>query len=712
MMKAPITSVPVHSSEEDHYVDDHILYRFLVDSLTEYAVFAVSPDGAVISWNSGAEKTFGYTKTEVLGRSFALIFTADDARAGEPENELASALTGRQTQHDRWHVRKDGSRFWGTNTVQPLHDAAGKLLGFTKLVRDATASHAALEELSDSEQQLRLLIESVSDYAIFSIKLDGTISSWNAGAEKVFGYSQLDVIGANFSVLFSADDIRAGIPSAELRRAAADGSARVERWLIRKDGSRILASGRLSELRRDVDGDMRGFVSIAHDITQNDAAAQDLRRRAQYDELTELPNRRTFYEHVQRAIALMKRRSAHMLAVLFIDLDHFKSVNDEFGHIIADGLLAVTARRLEQCVRSEDVVARIGGDEFAILLNGINGVADATDAAERIGIEMRQPATIDGRDVRATVSIGIALANRKYKKPEDILRDADTAMYAAKTDGRARASMYTPAMNNGSALNADLAADLHHAIEHAEFRVAYQPIVHLSDMRIVGFEALVRWQHPRRGLLTPGLFIPKAEETELIVSIDRWMLREAARQLATWQSRGIGSSLQMSVNVSSKEFSRDDFIGELQVIMRSTGLPPVSLRLEITESAIMERSERAMALIAAIRNLGIELHIDDFGTGYSSLSALQHMSVDALKIDASFVASIDSRKGTELVETVITLAHKLGLVAIAEGIETSDQLARLIELDCDFGQGFFLAAPLGAEEAGRLAIAGVCVPDA
>jgi diguanylate cyclase (GGDEF)-like protein/PAS domain S-box-containing protein len=689
------------SDTDDGSGADQKLYRFLVDSLTEYAVFAISPTGIVISWNAGAEKTFGYTEAQVMGKSFDIIFTDEDRKAGAPQNELTSALTGAQTQHDRWHVRQDESRFWGTNTVQPLYDSAARLLGFTKLVRDTTKSHIALEELSDSEQQLRLLIESVNDYAIFSLTLDGTIKNWNAGAEKVFGYAQSDIIRQNFSILFSADDIASGIPAAELRRATTHGFTDVERWLIRKDGSRFLASGKLSQLKRDAAGELRGFVKIAHDITHHHAAAQDLRHQAQYDELTELPNRRAFYAHVQQAIALMKRRPSNLFAVLFIDVDHFKAVNDEYGHIIADQLLAVTARRLERCVRSVDVVARLGGDEFAILLNVISGTASANEAAERIGIEMRQPVTIDGKEVRATASIGIAIGNQTYDLPEDVLRDADAAMYAAKTAGRARAVLFDASMAAGGGTTFDFAAELNHAIAHDELRIAYQPILRLSDSTIVGFEALVRWEHPRRGLLAPVQFIPKAEESDLIISIDRWMIRGAAQQLAAWQAAGIGPHLQVSVNVSSREFSRDEFLGELRTILDATGLAPAKLRLEITESAIMERSEQADALLAAIRALGVELDVDDFGTGYSSLGALQHICVDALKIDSSFVARMASQNGSKLVATVIRLAHDLGLVAIAEGIETADQRERIMTLGCEFGQGFLFAAPLDAEAAGR-----------
>jgi len=386
---------------------------------------------------------------------------------------------------------------------------------------------------------------------------------------------------------------------------------------------------------------------------------------------------------------------------LFIDVDHFKLANDRYGHIVADQLLAVTARRLERCVRSVDVVARIGGDEFAILLNAIGGISDANEVADRIGLEMRQPVTIEEQEVRASASCGIAMSSLAYERPEDILRDADAAMYAAKTAGRARSVVFDASMATDGSVSFDFAAEVQQAIECRELRIAYQPILRLLDMTIVGFEALVRWQQPRRGLLQPAQFIPKAEESDLVVAIDHWMIREACRQLADWHAQGIGPRLQMSVNISSKEFSRADFLGDLRQILGSAGVAPRQLRLEITESAIMERSEQVSSLLAAIRALGVELDVDDFGTGYSSLGALQHTAVDALKIDSSFVARMASPNGAKLVDTVMILAHKFDIVVIAEGIETAEQLARLTTLGCEFGQGFLFAPPLDSAAAGR-----------
>jgi diguanylate cyclase (GGDEF)-like protein/PAS domain S-box-containing protein len=705
----PATSNVMSSSEattddaSGAFNADAALYGFVVDSLTDYAVFAVSPSGIIISWNRGAQDTFGYVAGEVVGKAFDIIFTPEDIRSDGPQTELRIPLSGGQTQHDRWHVRKDGTRFWGTNTVQPLHDANGTLLGFTKLVRDTTTSHLALEALNDSEQQLRLLVESVRDFAIFSMDLDGKIKSWNSGAEKVFGYTQSEMIGRDFAQVFCMEDVAAGLPSSQLHKAAQHGSANVETWLMRKDGSRFLGSGKVSQLKRDAAGDMRGFVSIVHDTTAQHATAEDLRRRAQFDELTELPNRRTFYEHVQRAIGSMKRRPAHLFAVLFIDLDRFKEVNDEYGHIVADQLLAATARRFEHCVRSEDVVARIGGDEFAILLNGVNGEADAVEAADRIAVQMRQPVSIGEVGVCATVSVGIAMGRTTYERPEDVLHDADTAMYSAKLRGRARAAVFTVPDDRDD----DLVEDLLGGLERGELRAVYQPIIRLRDGKLAGFESLVRWQHARRGLLLPSEFVPRGEKSDLIIAIDRWLMGEACRQLAQWQRSGIDPDLQTSVNVSGKEFSRAEFLSDLRFILASSGLAPACLRIEITESAVMEHSRGVAELVTAIRALGVSLDIDDFGTGFSALGVLQNVAVDAFKIDSTFVSRLNSQPGSQIVETVITLADKLDVAVIADGIETADQAQHLSSLGCAFGQGMFFSPPLDAEAAARFAASSV-----
>jgi EAL domain-containing protein (putative c-di-GMP-specific phosphodiesterase class I) len=315
---------------------------------------------------------------------------------------------------------------------------------------------------------------------------------------------------------------------------------------------------------------------------------------------------------------------------------------------------------------------------------------------------MRQPVTIEGSEISATVSIGIAIGHQQYQRPEEILRDADTAMYVAKSEGRSRAVLFDASMKSAARRTSDPAADLRLAVTRGELRIAYQPIVRLSDRRLVGFESLVRWQHPLHGLLMPSRFIPAAETSDTILAIDRWMLEAGCRQMAEWLAAGADPRSQISINVSSREFSCEGLLDDLRSVLADSELPPANLRLEITETVVVDRSAKANALFARIREIGVALDIDDFGTGFSTLGALQHIAVDALKIDRSFVAGMYSPIGSSLVQTVIYLAHKLGLLVVAEGIETAEQAALLVEFGCDCGQGFFLSPPLDAPGAGRL----------
>lgn len=675
------------------------LLTCFVDSLSDTALFLLSPDGTIMTWNTGARCMFGYAPSEIIGSSFALIFTPDDAAAGVPQIELAAAQDGKPLHYERWHVRKDGTRFWGTNTVAPMYGADRQLLGFAKLVIDTTEAHRDRIERRDGEERLKILIESVPDYAIFSLALDGSITTWNSAAHSTFGYAADEIVGRHFSVLFTQDDAALGVPEILLDKVTVLGIVDEERWFVRKDGTRFVGSEKIRHLKAGSDGASDGYVNVAHDITESNKRLEELRRLASLDSLTKVSNRSTFFEHVQRAIATIKRRPTALFAIIFVDLDHFKQVNDNFGHIAADRLLEVTARRLEKCVRSEDIVARIGGDEFAILLH-IGDVADAHGAAERINAEVRKPMQIASQNVSATASIGMALGSPRYNSPEEILHDADAAMYAAKAHGRGRSMIFNPDL---SLVGLDLHEELRRAVDRNELRLAYQPVVRLADSSLHGFEALVRWQHPDYGLLYPSDFIPKAEENALIVAIDRWVLRQACAALAGWRSQlSAQSNLAISVNMSGKDFSQSDLLDDLGDVLRVTGVPPQCLHLEVTESAIMERSDRATALLEAIRNLGVELHVDDFGVGYSSLASLAELPVHALKMDRAFVSAMDSAKGAVLVRTITYLAQNLGIPTIAEGVESVSQIGGLVAVGCEFGQGFIYSKPLGTVDAQQL----------
>ncbi|MBN3895863.1 MAG: EAL domain-containing protein [Nostoc sp. NOS(2021)] len=441
------------------------------------------------------------------------------------------------------------------------------------------------------------------------------------------------------------------------------------------------------------------------EITERKRVESQLLHLAFHDALTGLANRAAFMNRLRHALNYSKRHSDYLLAVMFIDLDRFKVINDSLGHLNGDQLLLATASRLELCVRSIDTAARLGGDEFTILLEGIQDVSDAITVAERIQQELALPFKLDGQEVFITASIGIALSSTlDYEQPEDLLRDADTAMYRAKVLGRAHYELFNSDMYANALAKLQLETDLRRAIERVEFRVYYQPIVSLTNGSILGFEALLRWQHPERGLLNPADFIPLAEETGLIFSIGNWALHEACRQIQAWRVYHHSNFLEkISVNLSLKQFSQPDLIEQIGQILDSTGLDTGTLVLEITESVIVENGDKATAVLLQLREMGIELSIDDFGTGYSSLGRLYNFPIKMLKIDRSFISSIGaSSRNLEIIEIIVTLAHKLGVDVLAKGVETKEQLALLRKLSCEYGQGHFFSVPLNSSAAEAL----------
>ena len=442
-------------------------------------------------------------------------------------------------------------------------------------------------------------------------------------------------------------------------------------------------------------------VRLMDTLEQTRAAEKRLQYEATYDMLTGLPNRTFFMKRLGSAIERARKDAGYTFAVLFLDLDRFKNVNDSLGHSIGDQLLKKVAGRLQAHIHPTGSVARLGGDEFAILLENIAGSGTAVEAAERLQEVLQAPLRLYGHELFTTASIGIVVEPRGYDDPDELLRDADTAMYRAKEGGKAHHVLFDVAMRVRAVSLLRLETDLRRAVEQGEFLVYYQPVVWLASGRVVGFEALVRWQHPERGLVLPSEFIPLAEETGLIIPISLFVLREACQQLVLWRSRFPDHRpLTISVNLSAVQLAQPDLVDRITEILEETGLDGRDLCLEITESAIMRDEAAAAATFSRLKDLGVRIHVDDFGTGYSSLAALHRYPVDALKIDRSFVSSMEtSGEKAEIVHTIATLAHQLGMKVIAEGVENTEQLERLREMGCDRGQGYLFSKPALGEVA-------------
>jgi diguanylate cyclase (GGDEF)-like protein len=434
---------------------------------------------------------------------------------------------------------------------------------------------------------------------------------------------------------------------------------------------------------------------LQEELTERKRAQDQLAYSALHDPLTDLPNRNLFMDRLGHVIERSKRHQDYTYAVFFLDLDRFKVVNDSLGHDIGDLLLIKSAERLEDSIRDEDTVARLGGDEFVVLLEDLYDSLSYEQFADRIQRKLSMPAEFGAYRVFISVSTGIVLGNPRYDTPEDILRDADIAMYRAKNQGRGRYEVFTPAMLETAMSRMDLENDLRQAIENEEFIVHYQPIVRLGDEVIIGFEALVRWQHPERGLLSPVDFIPLAEETGLIVPIGYLVFEQAFGQLKEWQEQHPSRPpLSININLSTRQCADIELINKIKDLLDKYDLSPDSLNLELTESLVVEDTKYISSMLEKLRDLGIRVQIDDFGTGYSSLGYLNTLPIDVLKIDRTFISQLDSSKsGLEIVRTIIALAQGLGMKVIAEGVETEDQLIKLKALGCEYMQGFLFARP-------------------
>jgi diguanylate cyclase (GGDEF)-like protein/PAS domain S-box-containing protein len=640
-----------------------------------------------VTWSQELYRIFGLPPGE-QNASFdmfqRLLHPDDRQRVLELVERARTAGTGFACEHRV--VRPDG-------TVRVLQargevhaDAAGRPATMVGTAQDVTDRTRAQE----AAQRLAAIVQSSSD-AIYSVAADMTVTTWNAAAERLLGRPAAEMLGQPIASVWPPEHFELNRSMFE-RALAGEVITDVDTIQLHRDGTPVAVTVSWSPIKDDA-GAIVGVSVIARDITQRRQLEEQLVRQALHDPLTGLPNRALFADRLEHALA-RGRRPGVTVAILVIDLDGFKDINDSLGHDAGDDLLTIAGMRLQGHARPGDTVARLGGDEFGVLLEDI-AAAEAVRSAEALLQGLATPIVLRDRDLTPTASIGVAIA--AGEDADTLLRNADTAMYAAKRQGKGRYALFEPAMHASIVERLDLAADLSRAVEKGQLHLCYEPQISLESGRICCLEALVRWRHPTRGEVSPGEFIPLAEETGMILPIGRWVLREACRQVKTWQERWpTPAPLTIAVNLSARQLQHPGVVDEVRAALAAAGLDPQSLVLEITETAIMEQMDAAITILTELRRLGVRLALDDFGTGYSSLSYLQRLPVDILKIDRSFVVGVArSIEDSALARGILTLAQTLGLETIAEGIETAEQLATLRELGCQLGQGYFFARPLG-----------------
>lgn len=565
--------------------------------------------------------------------------------------------------------------------------------------------HAAEKKLKQMERWLATTLKSIGD-GVIATDTTGTVTFMNQMAETLSGWTLQEALGCPIeqilNLVYETNPTEVESLVTRVLREKMIIEVEQDTVLITRTGQSMPINDSAAPIRND-DGDIIGIVIIFRDVTARKQVEQQLRHLAMHDPLTGLPNRMHFTDRLNIAFEYSRRHEDYRFAVLFIDLDRFKVINDSLGHLFGDKLLVEIAKRLKNSLRSNDTIARLGGDEYAILVTDITDMRDVMHVAERIQKNMASAITINGQEVFTAASIGIAF-NTSYKRPEDMLRDADTALYKAKELGRGRFIVFDTDLHERAKRLLQLETDLRRAIEREEFCIYYQPIVSIADVRVHGFEALLRWRHPELGLIPPEDFLAQMEESGLLVRIGKWMLNEACRQLREWQSQG-DDLITIGINLSHKQFLQPDLVEQVGEALVENGLEARQLCLEITEEVIADY-ETTARILADLDALGVQLHIDDFGIGYSSLSKLQHSPIDVLKIDRSFVkplAEAASENGV-LVRTILLMAGEMGKDVVAEGIETIRQLDQLKAWGCKYGQGYLFAEPLAAEAAAEFLV--------
>ncbi len=669
-------------------------YRDLFENANDL-IYTHDLNGNFTSLNRAGEVITGYSREEILKMNLGQIVAPEFI-------EIARTMTVRKVTGERPTtdelkiIAKDGRRVTLELSIR-LIVSDGLPVGVQGIGRDITARRQTEVSLHNTLSLFASTFESTAD-GIVVMSLDRNIVTCN---KKFIEMWQID------PVIIETKDGDRLVEHIVEQMAETEGFVENLDLIYADPMSTLnevvkLKDGRIYERYSQpqfMEGVPVGRVCCFRDITERNQAEEKLRYYALHDTLTDLPNRVAFMNHLKQAVERSSGNNNAKFAVLFLDLDRFKLINDSLGHAVGDKLLIAISERLIACVRPGDVVARLGGDEFTILLNRSGEMGEVTKIAERLQSRISEPFKIDNYEVFTTASIGVVVSSNVERQAEDFLRDADAAMYRAKESGKARYEIFDQEMHVRNMNLLQVETDLRHAVERNEFEVLYQPIVDLATGRVQEFEALIRWRHPLHGLVTPGEFVSVAEETGLIIPIGKWILEESCRQTADWQQR-YSFPLSISVNLSAKQLMHPTLTSQVKDVLFTTGLDASQLKLEVTESTVMEHSEKALKVLCELDELGVELSTDDFGTGYSSLSYLQRFPFERLKIDRSFIKIMgDDKKSGAIVKTILMLGENLNIEVVAEGIETRQQLELLRILGCKTGQGYLFSRPVDAATA-------------
>lgn len=801
-------------------------YRLLIQSVVDYAIYSLTLDGIVANWNPGAQRAKGYAAQEIVGQHFSRFYTQEEQVRDQPLRNLETARTTGRFEAHGWRVRKDGSTFWAHVVIDAIKGDQGEVIGFAKITRDCTQQQNALLAQRKEERNFRLLVQAVSEYAVYMLDVHGHVVNWNIGAERAKGYKEHEIVGKHFSVFYAPEDRAAGLPELGLETARLEGRFEAEGIRLRKDGSRFWTSVAIDAIHDD-DGNMIGFAKVtkdiserrrnehrlmeardfaeqqsaelsklsrfldsvisnipasvivqdarsqkillaneqaenlfatrsmvgrlscesvrpesaaylgaqmsqnfvagevrisevavdtsygsrtlrsrtvlnreastdldyvlfvAEDVTEELAAAAKIHHMAHHDALTGLPNRTLFKARLSDALE-HSRASGKITATLCLDIDNFKNINDVLGHAFGDKLLKALSDRLCSQLRGRDTLARLGGDEFAIILPGLNTSEAAEATAQRLIRAMRPVFMIDGHTYSVGVSIGIALSPEDHADPEQLMGYADMALYEAKRNGRNRHERFHLALDETARHRRALEVDLRRALRADQLKMYYQPIIEQQGEKIAGYEALIRWEHPTKGLIMPMDFIPIAEDTGLIHEVGARALNLACREAASW-----GTAQTVAVNLSPVQFKNPGLVAAVELALSDSGLAPERLELEITESVLLENSAKNVSVLRALKSLGVAISLDDYGTGYSSLGYLRSFPFDRIKIDMSFVRDMaDSKEALAIIRAIAGISHSLQIKITAEGVETADQMAQLIAEGCLCFQGYLFGRPM------------------